>query len=63
MTAHQGLQGVQVVQQRYLDMDYIASRHLAALHVLMVHQRLRTTHIHKLCIQEKEETLYAFQQS
>jgi hypothetical protein len=48
VTAHQSLQGVHILQQHYLDMDYIASRHLTALHVLMVHQRLRSTKIQRL---------------
>ena len=52
MTAHQSLQGVQILRQHYLDMDYIASRHLAALHVLMIHQRLRSTNVQTLCILE-----------
>lgn len=43
---------MQQLQRHYLDMDYIASRHLAALHVLMVHQRLRSTNVQKLCIPE-----------
>ncbi len=52
MTAHQSLQGVQMLQQHYLDVDYVASRHLAALHVLVVHQRLRSTNAQTLCIHE-----------
>ena len=54
VTAHQSMQGVQIVQQHYLDVDYIASRHLAALHVL-VHQRLHTTKVQKLCIHQKKK--------
>ncbi len=54
MTAHQSLQGVQILQHHYLDVDYIASRRLAALHVLMVHQRLRSTKVQRLCIHERK---------
>jgi len=61
VTAHQSLQGVQIVQQHYLDVDYIASRHLAALHVLMVHQRLRTTNFTSKNFVEDKRKDYAFQ--
>ncbi len=49
---------MQTVQQDYLDVNNIASRHLAALHVLMVHQRLHSTNIQTLCIHEKKKTRF-----